>query len=168
MSEPTVKRGRGRPRTEEVVERMLNAAKPETIDDGKKSSHDARQHYGRILEYVMLNMKSAALMGNYLGWYRCLREFHIMVLGYVKKEKLDGIKEKFNKAKIALDGYENMTAYRDRAVQNAVMIRVSSMDELFFEIEEQLHLASRDLMLPTKEDDILEFDEEKFLRDSDL
>lgn len=157
----------GRPTTAEVVKTMLEASKA-PVDDSKKPSHDARMQYYRVLEYVMINMKTAAMLGNYLGWYRSLREFHIMMVGYVPQDKLEGVGELFRQARILLDQHLAMTGHRDHVVQVAQQYRVSALDELYFQIEELLHRAARDMMLPVKAEDLEEFDEAKFLRDSDL
>lgn len=163
-----VKRKPGRPPKNPSAQPVYSPTK-EADESTKKPSHDARLQYYRVLEYVMLNMKSAALLGNYLGWYRTLREFHIMIVGYVPGSKLDGIKERFAMAKHLLDKQLGMSTYnRDRVVQTAQQYRVAEMDELFFDIEERLHVAARDMMLPTKVEELLAFDEEAFLRDSDL
>lgn len=163
-----VKRKPGRPPKNQSAAPSYSPTK-EAEESSKKPSHDARLQYYRVMEYVMLNMVSSSLLGNYEGWYRTLRSFYNRIVAYVPPSKLDGIKQRFALAKHLLDKQREMGSYnRDRVVQAAQQCRVSEIDELFFDIEERLHVAARDMMLPTKVEELLAFDEEAFLRDSDL
>lgn len=141
-----VKRGPGRP--PKVVEPVKEVSLPPD-SEARKPTHDARLQYYKVLEYVLLTMKFNCLSGNYPGWYRGLRQFHIMIVGYVPSKSLEGLDRKFSEANHALALYQNASGIRDPAVRANLPTKVSKLDELFFNIEQQLHYASKDMMLPT-------------------
>jgi len=160
-----VKRGPGRP--PKAVEPMKELA---VLPDGdaRKPTHDARLQYYKVLEYVLLTMKFNCLSGDYPGWYRGLRQFHIMIVGYVPKTSLEGLDKKFSEANHALAVYRNASGIRDAAVRANLPSKVSKLDELFFSIEQQLHYASKDMMLPTGGLQNGDLDIDQMLRNSGL
>lgn len=159
-----VKRGPGRPPKVEPVKEVV--ALPDV--DARKPTHDARIQYYKVLEYVLLTMKFNCLSGNYAGWYRGLRQFHIMVVGYVPNKSLEGLPKKFGDAAAALAAYQNASGIRDPTVRANLPSKVSKLDELFFSIEQQLHYASKDMMLPTGGLQNGDLDIEQMLRNSGL
>lgn len=165
-TEISMPRGVGRPPKEQpkiIIQQM-----PSAEDVARKPTHDARIQYYKVLEYILLTMKYNCLTGNYAGWYRGLRQFHIMIIGYVKANTLIGIKEKFLEARQQLDMYDASSGYRDRAVRASMPVKVLRLDDLFFSIEEQLHVASKDMMLPTGGLSDGDLDMESLLRNSGL
>lgn len=158
-------RGPGRPPKEQKI---IIQQVPAIEDVARKPTHDARMQYYKVLEYVLLTMKFNCLSGNYAGWYRGLRQFHIMIVGYVKAISLNNIHVKFAEAKKQIDIYENSMLYRDRNVRASLPFKVSQLDDLLFQIEEQLHVASKDMMLPTGGMNDGDLDMESLLRNSGL
>lgn len=163
---PDERRGPGRPRKETTP--PLPTV-PVVIDPvARKPTHDARIQYYKVLEYVLLTTKFSCLSGDYAGWYRGLRQFYVMIIGYVPADSLKDISELFEKAKEALDKFNNAGAYRNPLIRANLSRNRSSLDTLFFQIEEKLHIASKDMMLPTGGLQDGDLDVDDLLRNSGL
>jgi hypothetical protein len=138
------------------------------VEDVRKPTHDARLHYYKVLEYVMLSSKVASISGQYMVWFSALRQFYAMVLPYTKHSRLNGMRDRLLAVQKTIMSLGVQSRFRDQAMTASVASRSMELDNLLFGIETDLHIASKDMMLPTGTVDETILDDEKFLRASDL
>lgn len=166
------KRGRPRTTTSQAADAPSIEEKNE-VDEYRKSTHDGRLQFFRVLMSVMVVAKQTGMIGDLTGWCRALQRWYAQIYPHCPPKELSGIDDLFKKAIVAIgkcDSLSNSPYRRDPFSNIAFQIAKEKAlaDSILSDIELRLHVASRELMLPLKTVDDDGIDVNAFLRDSDI
>lgn len=139
------------------------------MSDGVKPTYDARKEYYEVMKLLMIGLKNASLNARYQDWHRGLWSLYNMVCPYINevpaKNELT-LKERLLSAHIEIEKLESQNK-RDPALRMNYQRKRWKVEQDLLDIEEQLHRAAKNVMLPTSTD-AGDMDDEEMLRRSGL
>ena len=130
-------------------------------DVGEKPSYDARLEYYKVMKAYMMALAKSSLMDDANTTLRMLWGLFSMVKPYIKKSDAETLKEKLVRIRHQL----RASAKTPATSKSIILARI---DDELQDMQEELFMASKYIMLPVGGDKVTEFNEQDFLRGSDL
>lgn len=121
------------------------------MSDGIKPTYDARNQYYDVMKLLMIGTKNASLNARLEDWHRGLWSLFNMVCSYIDQTEAAKLKESLIAARGKLMQLE-ATNRRDPQMRQAHHHKKWEVELLLLNLEEELHRAARNVMLPTSTD----------------
>lgn len=134
----------------------------ETKEEGfDKPSYDGRLEYYKVLKAYMLAVAKSSSTEDFSLWLRMLRGMFALVKSFIKESDAVAIKSRFISIK-------NQLMSMDKSHINAKTMMARKIDDELQDVTEDIFEAAKHLLLPLSSDSIMEFNEDEFVRGSDL
>lgn len=121
------------------------------MSDGIKPTYDARNQYYEVMKLLMIGTKNASLNARLEDWHRGLWSLYNMVCSYIDQKEAEALKADLIGARRKVMQLE-ASNLRDPQMRQAHHKNKWETELLLLELEEKLHRAARNVMLPTSTD----------------
>lgn len=127
-----------------------------------KPGYDGRLNYHAILKGYMIGVANASYAEDYGSWAKLLRDMYGFVAPYMKSNDAQNCKKEIEKC----ESFINISKSCVMKSNEATMLTV--VRKRLRDATDNLYLKAKHLLLPVKSEGDDHFDEEDFLRGSDL
>lgn len=140
---------------------MMTTAQPDggPIDRYSKPSYDGRLHYHEVVKSYMVAISNASITGDFPAWIRLIRGLWALTHSYINPKMKPGVKTLLDDL-----NRKNLTINMKTMSTMEAKYWDIQLDILLQEITEKLYEATKDLLLPIKDDDDEDFDVDSFTK----
>lgn len=130
-------------------------------DSFSKPTYDGRLHYYNQLSKWVEAISLSCNNEDYYNWFMNLRGYYVLIKPFIRTKDITDVDKKIKKI-------HNKLIILSSTQQNLSLSSKLGLSKDLFDLNENLYKYSRHLLLPITDEEESDYDEDGFMRGSDL